>query len=89
MAASTLVARSQRCQGVSTALAERLRTSNGPAGRIPASHRDPSDKYDLEMVASLRSRISAHFELNDIALARVAIPRSLKAAHHYTVKNTV
>jgi hypothetical protein len=41
-------------------LAERLRTSNSPAGRIQASHRDPSDTYDLEMVASLRSRISAH-----------------------------
>jgi hypothetical protein len=60
MAASTLVARSQRCHGVSAALAERLRTSNSPTGSIQASHRDPSDTYDLEMVASLRSRISAH-----------------------------
>ena len=75
MAASTLVARSQRCHGVSAALAERLVTSNSPAGRIQASHRDPSDTYDLEMVASLRSRISAHvFELNDNALGSRRYP---------------
>ena len=72
MAALTLVARSQRCHGVSAALAEKLRTSNSPTGRIP---RDPGDTYDLEMVASLRSRISAHvFELNDNALGSRRYP---------------
>jgi hypothetical protein len=75
MAALTLVARSQRCHGVSAALAEKLRTSNSPTGRIQASPRDPGDTYDLEMVASLRSRISAHvFELNDNALGSRRYP---------------
>ncbi len=75
MAASTLVARSQRCHGVSAALAERLRTSNSPAGGIQASRRDPSDTYDLEMVASLRPRISAHaLQLNDNALGSRRYP---------------
>ena len=75
MAASTLVERSQRCQGVSAALAEKLRTSNSPAGGIRASHRDPSNTYDLEMVASLCSRISAHaFELNKNALGSRRYP---------------
>ena len=75
MAALTLVARSQRCHGVSAALAEKLRTSNSPTGGIQASPRDPGDTYDLEMVASLRSRISAHvFELNDNALGSRRYP---------------
>src|SRR6516164_8073630 len=89
MAASTLVERSQRCNGVSAPLAERLRTSNSPAGGIRASHRDPSDTYDLEMVASLCSRISAHaFELNDNASGPRRCPPFAESSAQYCKKTS-
>jgi hypothetical protein len=83
MAASTLVARSQRCHGVSAALAERLRTNNSPTGGIQASHRDPSDKYDLEMITSHAQASSCMTML----WARAPIPRSLESsASQYSKK---
>src|SRR6476646_8229841 len=49
IAASTLVARSQRSHGVSAALAARQRTSNMPPGGIQASRRELSVTYDFDI----------------------------------------
>ena len=48
IAASALVARSQRSDGVSAALADRQRTSKTQAGGIQASRRARSDTYDFD-----------------------------------------
>jgi hypothetical protein len=47
--ASKLVARSQRSDGVSAALADKQRASNVPTDRIQAGRRDLSVTYDFDM----------------------------------------
>src|SRR6476646_4551929 len=60
IAASMLVARSQRSDGVSAALADRQRTSNMPADIIQASRRDCSDTYDFDMSPTFARRPKAN-----------------------------
>jgi hypothetical protein len=73
IAVSTLVARSQRSDGVSAALANRQRTSNMPADRIQASGRDLSVTYNFDMVPAFsREPNDGRFGYYPRALNRIA-----------------